>query len=43
MAPIRDGDGEAIPPATREEYRSVLRKLSEPPPRTTGQGLSSAG
>jgi hypothetical protein len=30
MAPIRDGDGEFIPLATREEYRSVLRQLSEP-------------
>lgn len=31
MAPIRDGDGEFIPPATREEFGSVLRNLSAPP------------
>lgn len=33
MAPIRDGDGECISAATRDEYRSVLRKLAEPPAR----------
>jgi hypothetical protein len=43
MAPIRDGDGEFIPPATREEYRSVLRKLSEPPPADGSRGSAAAG
>ncbi len=28
MAPIRNGDGELIPEADREEYRTVLQKLS---------------
>ncbi|WP_300007458.1 hypothetical protein [Pseudonocardia sp.] len=34
MVPIRDGDGEFILQATRDEYRSVLRKLSAPLPGT---------
>ncbi|MFB9744690.1 hypothetical protein ACFFOU_26540 [Pseudonocardia sulfidoxydans] len=30
MAPIRDGNGERIPEADREEYRATLWRLARP-------------
>lgn len=43
MAPIRDGDGDFIPQATRDEYRSVLRKLSAAPPGAAATPSRAAG